>query len=163
VTAVDQDKVRAHLDAHRALLADRIDRDRYMLERVENFIRKGAVVTYDMKLKDIEPVDVIGLTFQTSPESISDEGAKAMNRLLEGLNSGAIAPAGPPRWVYHEMDEDSWKIEACFPVAGVASAPEVLTLRRFEGGEPQPPFMLVPTMSSAWPIGSSRSGSRGRA
>jgi DNA-binding transcriptional MerR regulator len=134
VTASDQEKVRAHLDAHRALLADRIDRDRYMLERVENFIRKGAVVTYNVKLKELEPTDVVGLTFKTSPESISDDGAKAMNRLLEGLNRGGIAPAGPPRWVYHAMDEDSWTIEACFPVVGVSGAPEGLTLRRFEGG-----------------------------
>jgi effector-binding domain-containing protein len=57
-----------------------------------------------------------------------------MNNLLEGLNKGGVAPAGPPRWVYHEMDEKSWTIEACLPVTGVSSAPEGLTLRRFEGG-----------------------------
>jgi DNA-binding transcriptional MerR regulator len=134
VTASDPDKVREHLDAHRAVLADRINRDRHMLERVENFIRKGAVVTYDIKLKDIDAVDVIGVTFETTPESISTDGAKAMHRLLDGLNSQGIDPAGPPRFVYHAMDEDSWTIEACFPVADVSGAPEGLTLRRFEGG-----------------------------
>lgn len=134
VKASDPDKVRAHLDAHRALLVDRIERDRYLLDRVENFIRKGDIVTYDMKLTDIESVDVIGLTFRASPESINVEGGKAMSHLVEGLNSEGIAPAGPPRWVYHEMDEDSWTIEACFPVAGVSNPPDGLTLRRFEGG-----------------------------
>ena len=112
-----------------------LDRDRHMLERVENFIRKGAVVTYDIKLKDIDPVDVVGVRFETTPESISTDGAKAMHRLLDGLTSQGIDPAGPPRFVYHRMGENSWTIEACFPVVGVSSAPEGLTLRRFEGGK----------------------------
>jgi DNA-binding transcriptional MerR regulator len=135
VTASDPDKVRAHLDAHRALLEDRIERDHRMLERVENFIRKGAVMTYDISISDIEPVDVIGVTFETSPESIGRDGGDARNRLLEGLNREEIAPAGPPRSVYHELGEDSWTVETCFPVAGVSSAPDGLTLRRFEGGK----------------------------
>lgn len=135
VTASDPDKVRAHLDAHRTLLEDRIERDRHMLLRVENFIRRGAVMTYDITIKDIEPVDVIGLRFETSPESISSDGGDARNRLLEGLNREGIVPAGPPRSVYHEIGDDSWTVESCFPVAGASSAPDGLTLRRFEGGK----------------------------
>jgi DNA-binding transcriptional MerR regulator len=96
VSASDPDKVREHFDARRALLADRINRNRYMLERVENFIRKGAIVTYDIKLKDTNTVDVIGVTFETSPESISTDGATAMHSLLDGLNGGGIFPAGHP-------------------------------------------------------------------
>lgn len=134
VTASDPDKVRQHLDAYRSVLAHRIDRERFMLERVENFIRKGAIVTYDIKLKDIDPVDVIGVTFKTSPESISKDGANAMRRLMEGLNIRDIVPSGPPRFVYHAMDENSWTIEACFPVAEVSGAPDGLTLRPFDGG-----------------------------
>lgn len=135
VTTSDQDKVRAHLDAHRVLLAGRIEHDRNMLQRVENFIRKGAVMTYDIKLKDIDPVEVVGVTFETTPESISDDGAKAMHQLLDGLDRGGIEPAGPPRFVYHAMSDEAWTVEACFPVAGASAAPDGLTLRRFEGGK----------------------------
>jgi effector-binding domain-containing protein len=91
-------------------------------------------MAYDIELKDMDPVDVIGIRFDTSPETISRDGPKAMHRLLDGLNTEGIEPAGPPRFVYHELGENSWTIEACFPVAGVSSAPNGLTLRRFEGG-----------------------------
>jgi hypothetical protein len=41
VTESDPDKVRARLDAHRAVLRQRIERHRDMLSRVEAFIRRG--------------------------------------------------------------------------------------------------------------------------
>jgi effector-binding domain-containing protein len=109
-----------------------------------DFIKKGAVVTYDVKLKDIDPVDVIGVTFTTSPESISRDGGNAMHRLMEGLDGAGISPTGPPRFVYHAMEEDSWTIEACFPVSGVSSAPDGLTLRPFDGGRAATTFHVGP-------------------
>jgi hypothetical protein len=39
VTESDPDKVWARLEAHRSVLEERIDRDRNMLKRVEDFIR----------------------------------------------------------------------------------------------------------------------------
>lgn len=135
VTESDADKIRARLDAHRALLEDRIDRHHHMLKRVEDFIRKGAVMTYDIKIKDIQPVDVVGLRLTTTPESISRDSSAAMGRLYEALGSEGIAPAAPPRLVYHEMHEDAWKLEACVPVSATSPAPEGLTPRRFSGGK----------------------------
>jgi DNA-binding transcriptional MerR regulator len=134
VTTGDPNKVRKHLDTHRSLLARRIERDRYLLDRVENFIKKGVVVTYDMKLTDVEPVEVIGLTFKAAPEELNEEGGKAMGQLAAGLHTAGIDPAGPPRWVYRSMDDDSWTIEACFPISGVESAPVGFTLHRLDGG-----------------------------
>ena len=134
VTESDPDKVRARLDAHRAMLQQRIQRHRDMLSRVEAFIRRGAVTTYDISIKELEPVDVIGLTLRTSPEAISTDAAAAYRRLYEVLGREGVVPAGPPRLVYHELREDAWTIEPCVPVAGATGAPEGLTMRRMAGG-----------------------------
>jgi DNA-binding transcriptional MerR regulator len=135
VTESDPDKVRTRLDAHRTVLEERIDRHLHMLRRVEAFIRKGAILTYDMKTRDVDPVDVIGLTLQTSPESIGADAPRAYGRLYEGLARDGLEPTGPPRLVYHDMADDNWTIEACVPVAVAAGAPEGLELRRFDGGK----------------------------
>jgi DNA-binding transcriptional MerR regulator len=128
VTESDPEKVRARLDAHRAVLEDRIDRHRHMLGRVENFIRKGAVMTYDIRIKDVEAIEVIGVTLVTSPEAIGSDAPAALGQVYEGLARQGSPPAGPPRLIYHEM------AEACVPVAGASTVPEGLTLRRFDGG-----------------------------
>ena len=91
VTASNADKVRAHLDAQEAVLAEHMEHDRSMLMQVESFIRKGAVMTYVIEFKDIEPVDVIGVTFEMTPESISDDGAKAMKQLYDAFTRPSIA------------------------------------------------------------------------
>jgi DNA-binding transcriptional MerR regulator len=134
VTESDPDKVRARLDAHRAVLRQRIERHRDMLSRVEAFIRRGAVMTYDIVIKELEPVDVVGLTLRTSPEAISTDAAAAYARLYEVLGREGIVPAGPPRLVYQQMSEDAWTIETCVPVAGATGAPDGLALRRLPGG-----------------------------
>ena len=36
--------------------------------------------------------------------------------------------------VYHRMDEDSWTIECCVPVAGAGTLPDDLARRSFPGG-----------------------------
>lgn len=134
VTGSDPDKVRARLNAHRQVLADRVQRDLQMLERVESFIKKGAVMTYEIELKEIEPTDVVGLTLDTSPETISNDAGAAYHRIYDQLGAQQINPAGPPRMVYHRMDDDSWTIECCVPVAGAWTLPDDLTRRSFLGG-----------------------------
>jgi DNA-binding transcriptional MerR regulator len=134
VTESDPDKVRARLHAHRTVLEDRLDRHVQMLARVEGFIRKGAVVTYDISIKSYEPVDVVGLTLTTQPEAIGAETSSAFGRIFGALGSAGIEPAGLPRLVYRAVDEDPWAIEACVPVSGVSETPGGLTMRRFEGG-----------------------------
>jgi DNA-binding transcriptional MerR regulator len=134
VTETDPHKIRVRLDAHRAVLEGRIHRSRQMLTRVENFIRKGAVMTYDIKLKEIEPADVIGETFVTSADSIGQASGDSYTRIYEALRNEGITPAGPPRLVYHAMGEDSWTIETCVPVAGASGGPSGFTLRRMDGG-----------------------------
>lgn len=134
VTESDTDKVRARLDAHRAVLQEHVRRDEQKLRRVENFIRKGAVMTYDIKIKDLEPSEVIGLTLETSPDGISTDSGRTYTRLYDLIGREGITPAGPPRLVYHRMAEDSWTIECCAPVTGVSQAPEGFVLRTFPGG-----------------------------
>ena len=134
VTGSDPEKVRARLDAHRQFLADRVRRDVQMLERVESFIKKGAVMTYEIEMKDLEPTDVIGITLETSPETISNDAAPAYHRIYDQLGEQGINPAGPARMVYHRMDDDSWTIECCVPVAGAGALPDDLARRSFPGG-----------------------------
>jgi effector-binding domain-containing protein len=115
-------------------MVQRIERDRHMLQRVENFIRKGAVMAYDITLKNIAPADVIGLTLRTSPEAISADAGPAYHRIYDALGRANITPAGPPRLVYHAMEDEEWTIELCVPVTDAAGAPEGLTLRHMDGG-----------------------------
>jgi len=133
----DDAKVRAHLDAHRTLLADRIRHDEQLLERVENFIRKGAVMTYDISLTDIEPTTVVGITLDTTPEAIGENAGPAYARLADVLPSLGIPTTGDPRMVYHSIGGDTWTIECCLPVdsasSGLAGLPDDLTLRSFPG------------------------------
>jgi DNA-binding transcriptional MerR regulator len=95
VTESDPEKVRARLDAHRAVLEDRIDRHRHMLGRVENFIRKGAVMTYDIRIKDVEAIEVIGVTLVTSPEAIGSDAPAALGQVYEGLARQGSPPPAP--------------------------------------------------------------------
>ncbi|MBA3349832.1 MAG: MerR family transcriptional regulator [Actinobacteria bacterium] len=134
VTESDADKVRARLDAHRAVLEENVRRDEQKLKRVENFIKKGAVMTYDINIKEVEPADVIGLTLETSPEGISTDAGATYERLYDVLGQEGITAAGPPRLVYHRMDDDSWTIECCAPIAEASKAPEGFVLRSFPGG-----------------------------
>lgn len=134
VTESDADKVRVRLDAHRAFLEEHVRRDEQKLRRVENFIKKGAVMTYDIKIKELEPTEVIGLTLETSPEGISTDSGATYERLYDVIGQEGITPAGPPRLVYHRMSEDSWTIECCAPVKGASDPPDGFVLRTFPGG-----------------------------
>jgi effector-binding domain-containing protein len=135
VTESDIDKIRARLDSHRSVLEDRIDRNRHMLQRVEDFIRKGAVMTYDITIKEVDPVDVIGSEFQSTLDTLSPDIGAAMGEVYEKVTQAEICPSGPPRVVYHEITDDEWTVEACIPVTGVEKAPQGLTLRKFDGGK----------------------------
>lgn len=134
VTETDAEKVRTRLAAHRRVLEDRVRLDTQMLQRVENFIRKGAVMTYDITIKDFEPAEVIGTTFDTTPEGIGPSADAAYARLFDVLAREHITPAGPPRMVYHRMAEDTWTIECCVPVSGGSATPAGFDLRTMPGG-----------------------------
>ncbi|NDL55611.1 MerR family transcriptional regulator [Phytoactinopolyspora mesophila] len=134
VTETDPDAVRALLDAHRIVLEQRIERHRHMLQRVENFIRKGAVMTYEITTRNTAPTDVIGLTFSTSPEAISTDAGPAYHRIYDALSRVDTIPAGPPRMVYHAMEDEEWTIEVCVPVPDGGPVPDGLTRRRMDGG-----------------------------
>lgn len=134
VTETDPDHVRDLLDSYRLLLEERIDRHRHMLQRVETFIRKGAVMAYDITTQDIAPVDVVGTTYTVSPDSLAEVSRDAYHRLYAALTSNGVSPAGAPRMVYRAMEDDAWTVEACVPVAGVSAAPDGFELHRIRGG-----------------------------
>jgi effector-binding domain-containing protein len=135
LSAEDTDKLRALLKSHHDKLTSRLERDRRMLERVEVLIEKGAIVTYEVKLKDIDPVVVAGVTFESSPETIGPEAGRAYARLFEFLAQEAVAPSAPPRLVYHAMGGDGWKLEACVPVSGTPEPRDGIVVREFPGGQ----------------------------
>ncbi|WP_026875765.1 MerR family transcriptional regulator [Jiangella gansuensis] len=133
----DPDGVRDLLDSYRMVLEQRIDRHRHMLHRVETFIRKGAVMAYEITTREIAPADVIGATFTTSPDALSDTSSNAYHQLYAALAAAGASPAGPPRMVYLDLADDAWTIEASVPVAGLpasADLPSGLTLHRHDGG-----------------------------
>jgi DNA-binding transcriptional MerR regulator len=134
VTENDPDHVRDLLGSYRLQLEERIDRHRHMLERVETFIRKGAVMAYDITTQDVPSVDVVGTTYTVSPDSISDMSRDAYHRLYAALSTAGISPAGAPRMVYRAMTDDDWTVEACVPVTGVSTAPDGFDLHRLGGG-----------------------------
>jgi len=134
VTETDPDKVRARLAAHRRVLEERVRLDEQMLERVENFIKRGAVMAYDFTITDIDAADVIGVTFDTTPEGIGSSSGDAYTRLYEAFARERIEPLGPPRLVYHRMAEDSWTIECCVPVAPGLEPPSGFDHRTMPGG-----------------------------
>lgn len=135
LSADDPDKLRALLRSHYDKLEDRLERDRKMLERVELLIQKGAIVTYEIEVKDILSATVAGIRFESAPESIGPESERAYVRLYEFLTQEAVAPAAPPRLVYHAMGGDGWKLEACVPVAGAPDPRDGIEVRTFPGGQ----------------------------
>ncbi|NEE02127.1 MerR family transcriptional regulator [Phytoactinopolyspora halotolerans] len=134
VTEKDPDRFRDRLDAHRAVLEERIERHRHMLQRVDDFIRKGAVMAYEFSTTTIEPVTVIGRTLSTPPEAISETAGPVYHQIYEALGRAGITPTAPPRMAYPQMEGDTWTIELWVPVPEGSSAPDGLTARRFPGG-----------------------------
>jgi effector-binding domain-containing protein len=91
-------------------------------------------MAYEIEVKDLAPVDVVGIKLRTTPDAIGSDAPAALGRVYEGLDRAGLTPAGLPRLVYHAMDANSWSIETCVPVAGASAAPEGLELRHFDGG-----------------------------
>lgn len=130
----DPDRVRDLLDGYRLVLERRIDRHRHMLNRVETFIRKGAVMAYQITTRDTAPADVLGTVYPATPDSLAETSSAAYHRLYGAIAAAGGRPDGPPRMVYLDMADDAWTIEACVPVAGLSSAPDGFSLHRMPGG-----------------------------
>ncbi|WP_053202321.1 MerR family transcriptional regulator [Jiangella muralis] len=130
----DPDRVRDLLDDYRQVLERRIDRHRHMLDRVETFIRKGAVMAYQISTRDTAPADVLGTTYPATIDSLAETTTVAYHRLYAAIQEAGGRPDGPPRLVYLELADDTWTIEACVPVAGLAAAPDGFSLHRAPGG-----------------------------
>src|ERR1700754_2336737 len=79
----DPDRVRDLLDGYRLVLEQRIDRHRHMLNRVETFIRKGAVMAYEITTRDTVAADVLGTTYPSAVVSLGDTSAVAYHRLYQ--------------------------------------------------------------------------------
>jgi effector-binding domain-containing protein len=135
LSAGDRDKLRALLRMHQDKLEERLEQHRQMLERVEDLIERGTVMAYEIKVKDIEPVGVVGMTFATNPENIGPECGRCYGQIAEFLNQEAVAVAGPPRLVYHSAGGDTWQMEACVPVQSAPLARDQFIVRTFPGGE----------------------------
>jgi DNA-binding transcriptional MerR regulator len=130
----DPDKLRARLETHHATLESRLAEHAYMLRRVEQLMRRGELVSYEVEIKEFGPAKVVGIKLDTSPDQISSDSTRAYAQLYEGLAKDNIAPAGPPRLVYHDMDDEKWTIEACVPVAAAVQARSGFDTREFPGG-----------------------------
>lgn len=131
----DPEKLRSRLESHRVTLELRVAEQSHMLRRVEQLMKRGELMSYEIEIKELEPARVVGVTFDTTPEAISDQSSKAYHQLYDALAAEKASPTGPPRLVYHRMDEDSWGIEACVPVAAEPSVKDGLEFREFPGGK----------------------------
>lgn len=130
----DPDRVRDLLDEYRLVLEQRIDRHRHMLNRVETFIRKGAVMTYEITTRDLPAARVLGTSSTITPDGLGAFCEEGYHRIYGTLAAAGAAPAGPPRLVYLDLADDSWTVEACVPVEGLAEAPGGLDLHEVPAG-----------------------------
>jgi DNA-binding transcriptional MerR regulator len=130
----DPDKLRSRLEEHHATLAARLEEHQHMLRRVEQLMRRGELMSYEIEVKELAPATVAGMTFDTTPDTIGPDSGRAYQRLYEILGKEGVTPIAPPRLLYHEMNEDAWKIETCVPIAGTAPKSEELTTHEDPGG-----------------------------
>jgi effector-binding domain-containing protein len=130
----DTEKLRARLEDHRAVLADRLMAHQHMLRRVEQLMKRGELMSYEIKIKEVEPATVTGMTFDVTADTIGPESGRAYQRIYEILGQEGVNPVAPPRLLYHEMNDDAWKIETCVPIGGSAPKNEELTTYEAPGG-----------------------------
>jgi effector-binding domain-containing protein len=130
----DPDKLRSKLEAHHADLESRLRDHQYMLRRVEQLMKRGELVSYEITVKEIEPTRVVGAIVDTTPESISSDAPAVYHQLYDSLTRRSIAPAGPPRLIYLEMEDDAWRIEPCVPVAEDINGEDELQVHEMRGG-----------------------------
>ncbi|PZF81427.1 MerR family transcriptional regulator [Jiangella anatolica] len=130
----DPDRVRDLLDAHRLVLERRVDRDRHLLQRVETFIRMGAVMTYEISTRETAAAEVLGTTYPAPMDSLGETSRVAYHRLYDAIAAAGGRPDGSPRLVYLDLADDTWTVEACVPVAGLTRAPDGFSLHRARGG-----------------------------
>jgi DNA-binding transcriptional MerR regulator len=135
LSAGDRDKLRSLLRLHQNKLEERLEEHRQMLERVEDLIERGTLMAYEITVKDTHAVDVVGVTFATSPENIGPECGRCYGEIAEFLNQEAVAVVGPPRLVYHAAGGDTWQMEACMPVESTPAPRDQFIVRTFPGGE----------------------------
>jgi effector-binding domain-containing protein len=130
----DPAKLRSKLEGHRSALDSRLREHQYMLRRVEQLVKRGELVSYEIKIKEFEPTRVVGVVLDTTPEGISTDVPPAYHQLYDHLAEHGVAPAGAPRLVYHEMQDDGWRIEPCVPIDREVRGQDGIEVRRMEGG-----------------------------
>jgi DNA-binding transcriptional MerR regulator len=130
----DPDKLRRRLNAHRSMLESRLAEHKHMLRRVEQLMRRGELMSYEVKIKEFQPTQVVGITLDTTPEGIGTDAPNAYQQLFDRLGQEGVAPIGAPRLVYHEMGDEVWRIEACVPVGERVTIGDGFQSREVDGG-----------------------------
>ena len=134
IAETDPDKLRSKLEKHRVALETRLAEHQFMLRRVEQLMKRGELMSYEVKIKEVEPTQVVGMVMETSPEDISADAPRAYQQLYGSLTEQQVAPTGPARLVYLEMNDDSWRIEPCVPIAEEVRAGEGFEVHEMPGG-----------------------------
>jgi effector-binding domain-containing protein len=107
------------LAGHRDRLAERLASHERMLSYLESLIEgSGAVMPYDVTVKQVEPLVVAALTVQVSHRTVASEIGAGFGALVDFTDGRGIGRKGPPFIVFHDIiDEDNpGEIELCLPV-----------------------------------------------
>ena len=93
-------------------------------------------MTYEVKTKDVETQQVIGIRLRTRLSELGAEAGRAFGELFAHAGRAGAAPAGPPLALYHGPpgDDDQVDVELCVPVGRPLSGAGRITGRELPGG-----------------------------
>ena len=123
------------LDRHRRRLESRLEELQGLLTSLARLEREDAM-TYDVRTKDIEPQQIIGIRLRTALSSLGTEAGRAFGELFGHAGRAGANLAGPPLALYHGPpgDDDQVDVELCVPVDRPMSGGGRITGRELPGG-----------------------------
>jgi len=137
VLAVDDPELVAkHLEMHREVLDERLERHRRMLSFLERLIsRKEGVMPYEVQVKEVPTQHVVAVRKHTSLARIGQDIQDGFGQIWGAIGPRGIAPAGPPFLVMDEVidEETEGDVEICVPVPERFESAGGVTVREVEG------------------------------
>ena len=120
LAAEDPELVAKHLEAHRELLEERLDRHRRMLSFLQRLIsRKEGIMPYEVQVKELPAQHVVAVRKHTSLARIGEDIQAGFGQIWGAIGPRGIVPAGAPFLVMYDVidEETEGDVEVCVPVA----------------------------------------------
>jgi effector-binding domain-containing protein len=94
-----------------------------------------AAETADVQLEEIKPQPAMSIRFRAKPKELGPKFGKSMGVLYTYVYSHGGEVIGPPFGRYHDMDDESFDVEAGVPVAKVIAGNDQVKQSELPGGE----------------------------